>query len=90
MDEPCVQPGSPALTPANELLTGSVGADRMVIKLTEVQCGSDCRSSANSEIQETHVAGISRDERPTGLHVLAHQDGEQLVCRGGIVQCYLE
>src|SRR5690625_947473 len=39
-----------------------------------------------SDIQETHVFGVAGDEAAACLDVLAHQDREQFVGRGGIVE----
>src|SRR6476661_7933333 len=39
-----------------------------------------------SDVEELHVAGVLLDERPARLDVLTHEDGEDLVGLGGVVE----
>src|SRR5712691_7768920 len=42
------------------------------------------------DVEEPHVLGVALDERPAGLHVLAHQDAEQFVRLRRVVERDLE
>src|SRR5215468_7983842 len=42
------------------------------------------------DVEEPHVLGVALDERPPCLHVLPHQDAEQLVRLRGVVERDLE
>src|SRR5690348_9029589 len=44
------------------------------------------RGARTSDVQEAHVLGVARDERPARVDVLPHEDREQLVRGGGVVQ----
>src|SRR6185503_9800077 len=45
---------------------------------------------AASDVEEANILGVAGDERAARLHVFAHQDREQLVGGGGIIQCDLQ
>src|SRR5260370_7218366 len=47
------------------------------------------RAASRSDVQEPDVPGVARDERPARLDVLAHQDAEQLVGLGRVVERHL-
>src|SRR5438309_2228481 len=53
-------------------------------------CSRPCPSSIQygqaSNVEEADVLGVAGDEGAAGLDVLAHQDTEQLVGRGRVVQ----
>src|SRR3954452_24687631 len=44
------------------------------------------RASRRSHVEEPDVLGVAGDERPARVDVLAHEDREQLVRGGGVVQ----
>src|SRR3954468_23270471 len=44
------------------------------------------QTSRQSHIKKTDVLGVAGDERAARLHVFAHEDREQLVRGGGVVQ----
>src|SRR2546423_13451275 len=46
-------------------------------------CGMRARAS---DVEEPHVLGVALDEGPPGLHVLAHEHAEQLVCLRRVVE----
>src|SRR6476620_3443025 len=42
------------------------------------------------DVEELHVAGVLLDERAPRLDVLTHEDGEDLVSLGGVVERHLQ
>src|SRR5665811_2016712 len=86
------------VTPAS---SGSSGSPSPMGGLWSVTCtssrrrfragaGARRRRAPPSDVQEPHVLGVSLDEGPAGLHVLAHEYREDLVRRRGVVQGDLE
>src|SRR5579875_739333 len=42
--------------------------------------------SRGSDVKEANILRVAGDKAPPGVDVLAHQDGEQLVSRGGVIE----
>src|SRR5215212_207933 len=79
---------SPPPVAGGEPGTGGTGGSRVsVTKTFFFYGGSEARSgTGTSDVQEPHVLGVAGDERPARVDVFAHEDREQLVRGGGVVQ----